>query len=73
VVRAANTGISAVIDPVGRIVAHLGLGIESVLDANLPASIAPTLYARVQDIPAAIMLAVALIFVVYRRSKRQKF
>lgn len=73
VVRAANTGISAVVDPMGRIVAQLGLGIESVLDANLPASIAPTFYARVQDAPAAVILALAVIFVVYRRSKRQKF
>ncbi|HKU04705.1 MAG TPA: apolipoprotein N-acyltransferase [Bradyrhizobium sp.] len=73
VVRAANTGISAVIDPMGRIVAQLGLGIEGVLDANLPAAIAPTIYARYPAIPAAIMLAIALILVVQRRMKRQKF
>ena len=73
VVRAANTGISAVIDPVGRIVAQLGLGIESVLDASLPAAIAPTVYARHPNIPAAIMLLLALIFVTYRRLTRQKF
>jgi apolipoprotein N-acyltransferase len=73
IVRAANTGISAVIDPVGRIVAQLGLGIEGVLDANLPSAIAPTLYARLANIPAAIMLAIALIFVVYRRVKRHDF
>ena len=42
VVRAANTGISAVIDPSGRIVARLGLGIEGVLDANLPTALPPT-------------------------------
>lgn len=72
VVRAANTGISAAIDPVGRIVAQLGLGIEGVLDANLPAAIAPTIYARHPNIPPAIIVLIALIFVAYRRVKRQK-
>ncbi len=35
-VRAANTGISAIIDPYGRRIASLGLGTSGVLDANLP-------------------------------------
>ena len=35
-VRAANTGISAVIDPYGRIIAELGLGREGVIDSTLP-------------------------------------
>ena len=51
----------------GRIVARLGLGIEGVLDAGLPSAIPPTIYARVGDIPAAIMVAVALLFVLRRR------
>jgi apolipoprotein N-acyltransferase len=67
VVRAANTGISAVIDPLGRIVARLGLGVEGVLDSTLPAAIAPTVYARFGDVPVAIIVAIALIFVVRRR------
>jgi apolipoprotein N-acyltransferase len=67
VVRAANTGISAVIDPLGRIVARLGLGVEGVLDSSLPSAIAPTVYARTGDIPAVIMIAAALLFVVRRR------
>ena len=66
-VRAANTGISAVIDPVGRIVARLGLGVEGVLDANLPSAIAPTIYARLGDIPAAVMVAAGLLVVLRRR------
>jgi apolipoprotein N-acyltransferase len=70
-VRAANTGISAVVDPVGRIVARLGLGVEGVLDSRLPAAIAPTLYARMGDIPAAVMIAASLVFVIRRRVVKQ--
>jgi apolipoprotein N-acyltransferase len=36
VARAANTGISAVIDPYGRILAEIRLGERGVIDANLP-------------------------------------
>jgi apolipoprotein N-acyltransferase len=71
VVRAANTGISAVIDPLGRVVARLGLGLEGVLDSSLPSAIPPTIYARVGDIPAAILLAAALIFVIRRRAAKR--
>jgi apolipoprotein N-acyltransferase len=67
VVRAANTGISAVIDPLGRIVARLNLGVEGVLDSNLPSALPPTVYARTGDAPAAIIIAIAVIFVIRRR------
>jgi apolipoprotein N-acyltransferase len=68
VVRAANTGISAVIDPLGRMVARLGLGVEGVLDSSLPSAIPPTIYARSGDIPAAIIVAAALILAIRRRA-----
>jgi apolipoprotein N-acyltransferase len=71
VVRAANTGISAVIDPLGRIVARLGLGLEGVLDSSLPSAIPPTIYARSGDIPAAVIVIAALIFVIRRRGARR--
>lgn len=49
-VRAANTGISAVVDPYGRITAKLDLQETGVLDSSLPTSLAnPTLYARFGD------------------------
>ena len=70
-VRAANTGISTVIDPVGRIVARLGLGVEGVLDAGLPAAIAPTVYARVGNIPAALIVFAALLIVLRRRMAKR--
>ena len=65
--RAANTGISAVVDPVGRIVNSLPLGQEGVLDAPLPQAIGAPVYARVRDAPAAIMVVIAFVAVVRRR------
>lgn len=66
-VRAANTGISVVIDPLGRIVARLDLGVEGVLDSRLPVALTSTPYARAGDIPAAIMVTIALVLVIRRR------
>jgi len=65
--RAANTGISAVVDPLGRIINSLPLGREGVLDSPLPRPISAPIYARVGDAPAAIIVAIALLAVVRRR------
>jgi apolipoprotein N-acyltransferase len=65
--RAANTGISAVVDPVGRIINSLPLGREGVLDSALPRPISAPLYAHLGDVPAAIIVASAFIAVVRRR------
>ena len=65
--RAANTGISAVVDPVGRIINSLPLGREGVLDSPLPRAIRAPIYARVGDAPAAIIVAIALLVVIRRR------
>jgi len=65
-VRAANTGISAVIDPLGRIIRQLPLGQEGVLDAGLPRPVEPTWFVRLGDSVAALMLAGAAILVIRR-------
>ena len=57
-VRAANNGISAVIDSYGRIGAKLGLGDTGVVDANLPASLTLTLYARFGDLTLLVFTLV---------------
>jgi apolipoprotein N-acyltransferase len=68
-VRAANTGISAVVDPLGRVIRSLPLGAEGVLDAGLPQPIEPTIYVRAGDSPAGLVVAVALIVVIRRRMR----
>ena len=45
-IRAANTGISAVIDAFGRSVAQSRLGETTMIEARLPAAIDPPLYAQ---------------------------
>ncbi|MGH6895260.1 MAG: apolipoprotein N-acyltransferase [Geminicoccaceae bacterium] len=71
-VRSANTGISAVVDPWGRIQAELGLGETGVLDAALPRPLpGATPFARtgpvIVAVPAAMLALGALLLEVRRR------
>jgi apolipoprotein N-acyltransferase len=66
-VRAANTGVSAVVDPVGRIVRALPLGAEGVLDSQLPRALEPTIYARFGDGPIGLLVLAAFSVVLWRR------
>lgn len=65
IARDANTGISAVIDPLGRVRARLGLGQSGVVDSSLPAAVPKTLFARFGDAGFALLL-LALLYVLRR-------
>jgi len=56
IVRATNTGISAVINPLGEIVAHTGLMTRETLIANLDATRIGSPYTRWGDWPAGAAL-----------------
>jgi apolipoprotein N-acyltransferase len=60
-VRAANTGISAIVDGYGRIIGELGLEREGVVDGPLPTSLSVTPYGRYGDLIFLIMLVVACV------------
>ena len=66
-VRVANTGISAVTDPLGRIVKSLPLGVEGVFDSPLPQPLPPTFFVRTGDGLVLLVLVAALIIVLRRR------
>ena len=68
--RAANTGISGIIDPLGRVVAQLPLGSEGVIDARLPAPLAPTPYARFGDLPFFALMGLLGLAVMACRGRR---
>lgn len=70
-VRVANTGVTAVFDARGRVVADLPFGQAGYLDAELPGALAITPYARWGEIPvsgALFLLNLLGIFVARRKS-----
>jgi apolipoprotein N-acyltransferase len=72
-VRVANTGISAVIDPTGRLVQTLPLNAEGVIDQFLPQALQPTLFARVGNIVFWSMLGFLLILgSIWQKGQRKK-
>ena len=72
-IRAANNGISAVVDPEGRVLASLGMNVAGVIDSPLPAARPPTPYARFGDalLWIGIVLALAGARVADLRSRRR--
>ena len=70
IVRVANTGISAVIDSVGRIVTQIPLGVEGVADSALPAAGGLTPYVRFRDTPVFIAAGLVLLLLMRKRMTR---
>ncbi|HYD18192.1 MAG TPA: apolipoprotein N-acyltransferase [Patescibacteria group bacterium] len=55
--RAANTGISAMIDPLGRVLGSAPLGTEGYVDARLPAPLPPTPFSQAGSLAFFALLA----------------
>jgi apolipoprotein N-acyltransferase len=66
VARAANTGISAVIDAFGRVIAKIDLGEHGYLDAQMPAQAEETFFASWGMMPASLMLFLLLVLATAR-------
>jgi len=59
-VRAANNGISGLVDPYGRVLKHLPLNAVGFLDVPLPRALPATIYARTGDVVFLLALLGAL-------------
>lgn len=70
--RAANTGVSAVFDARGRMTASLGLGQAGYVDAALPAALPPTIYAGTGDNPLLVLLVVLSFGAIWRGSRNSR-
>ncbi|MEG9883330.1 MAG: apolipoprotein N-acyltransferase [Hyphomicrobiales bacterium] len=67
-VRAANTGISAIIDPYGRIVSRLDLGEAGIIDGPVPCPLELTLYSRFGGyIPLLLVIGIVTTILSFNR------
>lgn len=72
-VRAANTGISAIVDPFGRIVDQLPLSVEANIDTTLPVAEPATVYSKWGKFSLTVTLVICLMLLVVRRGQHSTF
>jgi apolipoprotein N-acyltransferase len=68
-VRSANTGVSAIIDPYGRVIGSTSLGIEAILDGSLPKALPATFYSQHWRLAPAFAWLIVLLGALIRRGK----
>lgn len=68
-VRSTNSGVSAVVDPVGRVIAHSGTFRAEALDATIAFLRTTTLYEFLGDGPWVLSTAAAILFSFLRRRR----
>ena len=66
-VRSANTGISGIVDPYGRIIGRSALFEEAVLVSEVRLLTDVTFYGRIGDVPAYLGLLVTVLALGWRR------
>jgi apolipoprotein N-acyltransferase len=69
IVRSANTGVSAIIDPYGRIVAQTRIGVRTVLDGVVQYKTERTFYTEHGDLFAYLNTAVVIAAAVVKRRR----
>ena len=71
-VRAANSGKSAAIDPLGRIVASMDPGETGVIDFSMPESLGGTFFSRYLNGPFFLLVGMAALLGAFASRKRSR-
>ena len=69
--RVANTGITAFIDPFGKIVERINLNQAGIIDVNLIKNLAPTIYEKYSYLPLTLLLLVMLMFLITPKGQKK--
>jgi apolipoprotein N-acyltransferase len=69
-VRPTTSGYSAVLDPLGRVLARGDLGVPAVIEAEISASHVITSYQRFGDVPALCAVTLAALVTLWTRRSR---
>jgi len=69
-VRAANTGISAIVDGRGVVLEQLSIFERGVIDAKLPHRLSKTFYGSFGDLPVLIISLTLVLFAAFSRYNR---
>ena len=63
--RVANTGISAMVDPFGRVVKKINLNDEGAIDVASIEALPPTIYEKYDQLPLILLTLLTLIFLFF--------
>jgi apolipoprotein N-acyltransferase len=69
-IRAANTGISAIVDPRGVVIDELGIFEPGLIDGRLPQRLGSTVYGITGDGPIVFLSLILVVFAGIRRHNR---
>jgi apolipoprotein N-acyltransferase len=68
--RAANTGISGAIDPLGRIISMIPLNKQGVIDTILPLPLPLTSFGKSGDMPVLVVFLALVVYAFARRTTK---
>ena len=63
--RVANTGVTAFVDPFGRVVDKINLNQSGIIDVNLIKNLAPTIYEKYRYYPLMLLVLAVVLFLTF--------